>query len=127
MYFVIIWFVIEFELFIKKKIIKTLDLLKLFWYNSIIKIEIEDFIMKKQLIVTTIAAGSLLGSVTNVGAQEQATNVTKPTSDAPITTEVKSTETTTVTKPVTNEEVTVAKTETVKQVSQQDVDPAKAE
>ena len=83
--------------------------------------------MKKQLIVTTIAAGSLLGSVTNVGAQEQATNVTKPTSDAPITTEVKSTETTTVTKPVTNEEVTVVKDEVVKSVSQQDVDTAKAE
>ena len=66
--------------------------------------------MKKQLIVTTIAAGSLLGSVTTVGAQEQATNVTKPTSDAPITTEVKSVETTTVAKPVTNEDVTDAKT-----------------
>lgn len=66
--------------------------------------------MKKQLIVTTIAAGSLLGSVTTVGAQEQATNVTKPTSDAPITTEVASTETTTVAKPVTNEDVTEAKT-----------------
>lgn len=81
--------------------------------------------MKKQLIVTTIAAGSLLGSVTTVGAQEQATNVTKPTSDAPITTEVKSVETTTVAKPVTNEEVPAAKTESVKLVSQQDVDAAK--
>ena len=81
--------------------------------------------MKKQLIVTTIAAGSLLGSVTTVGAQEQATNITKPTSDAPITTEVKSTETTTVAKSVTNEEVPAAKTETVKPVSQQDVDTAK--
>ena len=81
--------------------------------------------MKKQLIVTTIAAGSLLGSVTTVGAQEQATNVTKPTSDAPITTEVKSVETTTVAKPVTNEEVPDVKTETVKPVSQQDVDTAK--
>mgnify|MGYP000999737143 CR=1 FL=1 len=81
--------------------------------------------MKKQLIVTTIAAGSLLGSVTTVGAQEQATNVTKPTSDAPITTEVKSVETTTVAKPVTNEEVPAAKTESVKPVSQQDVDAAK--
>lgn len=66
--------------------------------------------MKKQLIVTTIAAGSLLGSVTTVGAQEQVTNGTKPTSDAPITTEVKSVETTTVAKPVTNEDVTDAKT-----------------
>lgn len=81
--------------------------------------------MKKQLIVTTIAAGSLLGSVTTVGAQEQATNVTKPTSDAPITTEVKSVETTTVAKPVTKEEVPAAKTESVKPVSQQDVDAAK--
>ena len=81
--------------------------------------------MKKQLIVTTIAAGSLLGSVTTVGAQEQATNVTKPTSDAPITTEVKSVETNTVAKPVTNEEVPAAKTESVKPVSQQDVDAAK--
>lgn len=81
--------------------------------------------MKKQLIVTTIAAGSLLGSVTTVGAQEQATNVTKPTSDAPITTEVKSVETTTVAKLVTNEEVPAAKTESVKPVSQQDVDAAK--
>lgn len=81
--------------------------------------------MKKQLIVTTIAAGSLLGSVTTVGAQEQATNVTKPTSDSPITTEVKSVETTTVAKPVTNEEVPAAKTESVKPVSQQDVDAAK--
>ena len=81
--------------------------------------------MKKQLIVTTVAAGSLLGSVTTVGAQEQATNVTKPTSDAPITTEVKSVETTTVAKPVTKEEVPAAKTESVKPVSQQDVDAAK--
>ena len=81
--------------------------------------------MKKQLIVTTIAAGSLLGSVTTVGAQEQATNVTKPTSDAPIATEVKSVETTTVAKPVTKEEVPAAKTESVKPVSQQDVDAAK--
>ena len=86
--------------------------------------------MKKQLIVTTIAAGSLLGSVTTVGAQEQVTNGTKPTSDAPITTEVKSVDTTTVTKPVTNEKVIEAKTEEVKSeapkpVSQQDVDTAK--
>ena len=81
--------------------------------------------MKKQLIVTTIAAGSLLGSVTTVGAQEQATNITKPTSDAPITTEVKSVETTTVAKPVTKEEVPAAKTESVKPISQQDVDAAK--
>lgn len=83
--------------------------------------------MKKQLIVTTIAAGSLLGSVTTVGAQEQVTNVTKSTTDAPITTEVKSTETTTVTKPVTNEKGTDAKTEAPKPVSQQDVDTAKYE
>lgn len=64
--------------------------------------------MKKQLIVTTIAAGSLLGSVTTVGAQEQVAGV-KPTTDAPITTEVKSTETTTVAKPVTDADVTEAK------------------
>lgn len=83
--------------------------------------------MKKQLIVTTIAAGSLLGSVTTVGAQEQVTNVTKSTTDAPITMEVKSTETTTVTKPVTNEKGTDAKTEAPKPVSQQDVDTAKDE
>ena len=82
--------------------------------------------MKKQLIVTTIAAGSLLGSVTTVGAQEQVAGV-KPTTDAPITTEVKSTETTTVAKPVTKEEVPAAKTESVKPVSQQDVDTAKTE
>ena len=87
--------------------------------------------MKKQLIVTTIAAGSLLGSVTTVGAQEQVAGV-KPTTDAPITTEAKSTETTTVAKPVTNEKVIESKTEEVKPeapklVSQQDVDTAKAE
>ena len=85
--------------------------------------------MKKQLIVTTIAAGSLLGSVTTVGAQEQVAGV-KPTTDAPITTKAKSTETTTVAKPVTNEKVIESKTEEVKPeapkpVSQQDVDTAK--
>ena len=52
----------------------------------------------------------MLGSVTTVGAQEQATNVTKPTSDAPIQQKLSLVETTTVAKPVTNEDVTDAKT-----------------